>query len=113
MNQGFNLIIYPVTSLEQAKPIYTQLLGSEPYVDQPYYVGYKVGEQEVGLIPKDQDEGGSIPYFHVTNIQESVQSLLSAGATVQQDVKNVGGGLLTAIILDADHNVIGLRQFPQ
>jgi hypothetical protein len=36
--------------------------------------------------------------------------LLDAGATTQQDVKDVGGGLLIAQVKDAGGNVLGLRQ---
>jgi hypothetical protein len=31
---------------------------------------------------------------------------------VQQDVKDVGGGMLIASVIDAEGNIIGLRQTP-
>jgi hypothetical protein len=43
MNQGVKIIIYPVKDMAQAKKRFRTLLGVEPYSDQPYYVGYKVG----------------------------------------------------------------------
>jgi hypothetical protein len=36
--------------------------------------------------------------------------LEAAGAVLHSDVKNVGGGLLIALVKDADGNVLGLRQ---
>lgn len=36
--------------------------------------------------------------------------LLDAGALVQQEVTDVGGGKLLVLIRDADDNVIGLMQ---
>jgi predicted enzyme related to lactoylglutathione lyase len=36
--------------------------------------------------------------------------MVKVGAEVVQDVKEVGGGLLTAQVKDLDGNVVGLRQ---
>ncbi len=38
MDQGFSVVIYPVSDLAQAKTLYRTLLGVEPYVDEAYYV---------------------------------------------------------------------------
>ena len=40
-----NTIIYPVTDLEAAKAVFTAALGSGPTTDQPYYVGFEVGDR--------------------------------------------------------------------
>jgi predicted enzyme related to lactoylglutathione lyase len=53
---------------------------------------------------------GPVCYYHVSDIEKSLQSLLDAGAQVQQAVKNVGGGRLTAWVKDADGNITGLMQ---
>ncbi len=49
MNQGIKTVIYPVKNLSRAKALFAKLLGVEPYTDAPYYVGFKVGDQEIGL----------------------------------------------------------------
>ena len=49
MKHGVQTIIYPVKDLAKAKAIFSQLLGVEPYMDQPYYVGYAVEGQQIGL----------------------------------------------------------------
>jgi hypothetical protein len=41
-----------------------------------------------------------------------VQDLLDSGAQARQEVRDVGGGKLTATVTDADNNVIGLVQEP-
>jgi predicted enzyme related to lactoylglutathione lyase len=112
MASGISLIVYPVMDLPKAKQIYTQLLGVEPYVDAPYYVGYKFGDQEIGLDPNGHKSGltGPVAYRQVEDIHQSVQRLLDVGAQILQEVKDVGGGLLVAILKDADNNAIGLRQ---
>ncbi len=70
-----------------------------------------MGEHEVGLDPHGSS-AGPIAYHDVSDIKASLQALLDAGAQLQQDVKDVGYGLLIATVKDADGNVIGLRQQP-
>ncbi len=53
-----------------------------------------------------------ICYIDVT-IGSSLQTLLDAGAVIQQDIKDVGADLLIARIKDANGNILGLRQFPK
>ena len=114
MNQGIRLFIYPVKDVAQAKTLYSKLLGIEPYMDEAYYVGFKVGDQEIGLDPNGHNKGmtGPVGYWHVTDIKKSLQLLLDAGAQAQQEVTDVGGGKLIASIKDADSNIIGLMQLP-
>ena len=110
MNQGVKTILYPVKDLAQAKALFTTLLGVEPIADAPYYVGFKVDGQDIGLVPNGQDQGlsGPVGFYHVDDIQKTLQALLAAGAEIQQEVRNVGGGRLTASVKDADGNIIGL-----
>jgi predicted enzyme related to lactoylglutathione lyase len=51
-------------------------------------------------------------YYHVDDINKSLQLLLDSGAQVQQEVKDVGGGRLIASVRDADGNIVGLIQSP-
>ena len=112
MNQGIKLVVYPVRDVEKAKALYSKLLGTEPYVTSPYYVGFKVGDQEIGLDPNGHARGGSGPinYWQVADIRQSVKRYLEAGAGLQQEAKDVGGGKLIAAVKDADGNVIWLAQ---
>src|SRR5262245_43904042 len=111
MSQGVQTIIYPVSDIAQAKALYRALLGVEPYADAPYYVGFKVGGQDIGLDPNGHKDGVTA-YHHVDDIRQTLQALVDAGAQLQQDVKDVGGGTLIATVKDADGNIIGLRQMP-
>ena len=114
MNQGIRTFIYPVKDIAQAKKLYSKLLGVEPYMDEAYYVGFKVGDQDIGLDPNGHNQGmtGPVGYYHVSDIKKSLQSLLEAGAQVNQAVKDVGGGKLIASVNDANSNIIGLLQVP-
>ena len=104
-------IIYPVKDIARARTLYSKLSGVEPYVDEPYYVGFRVGDQEIGLDPHGHRHGVT-GYWHVDDVRKSHQLLLAAGAETLQDVKDVGGGKLTAVVRDADGNIIGLTQSP-
>ena len=102
MSQGISLVVYPVKDLGRAKALYGKLLATEPYVDAPYYVGFRVGEQEIGLDPNGHAQGmtGPLGYVQVSDIKTSLKELLDAGAKTQQEVKNVGGGRLIATVKD-------------
>lgn len=112
MAEGLKTIIYPVKDLARAKALFGTLLGVQPYMDQPYYVGFSAAGQDVGLDPRGHANGmtGPVAYWHVADIRQSLQSLQDAGAQSQQDVRDVGGGNLIATVTDADGNVIGLFQ---
>jgi predicted enzyme related to lactoylglutathione lyase len=112
MTEGIRTIIYPVKDIAQAKKLYSQLLGVEPIMDEPFYVGFNVGGQDVGLDPNGHKQGmtGPVGYWHVNDIKKSLQSLLDAGAQAQQEVKDVGWGKLIASVKDPDGNIIGLIQ---
>ena len=109
MNKGVKTVLYPVTDMTQSKTVFQKLLGVEPYADQPYYVGFKVGDQDIGLVPGNP-EAGMTAFYHVDDIKDSLQILVDAGAKIIQDVKNVGGGRLIASAKDTDNNIIGLIQ---
>ena len=111
MNTGIRTIIYPVKDLTKAKAQFGGLLGVKPYVDQAYYVGFSIGDQQIGLVPASQSEGMTA-FFHVDNIRQSLQSLLDAGAQTLEEVKDVGGGKLVGSVKDTDGNIIGLIQEP-
>jgi predicted enzyme related to lactoylglutathione lyase len=106
------LIVYSVKDLSAAKKVFGTFLGAEPYVDGAYYVGYRVGELEIGLDPSAQAQGFAAPiaYIDTADIQSSLEALVEAGAEVVQDVRKVAPGLLAARLKDADGNFLGLRQ---
>ncbi len=114
MSEGIKHFNYPVKDIEAAKELYGKLIGVEPYVDEAYYVGYRIGDQEIGLDPNAHQLGmtGPVGFFNVTDIKKSLQTLLEAGAGSQQEPKDVGGGMLVAYAKDTDGNSIGLIQAP-
>jgi predicted enzyme related to lactoylglutathione lyase len=115
MSSGIpSLIRVPVSDLAAAKAAYGSLMGVEPYADAPFYVGFRVGEMEVGLDPSGHSRGmtGPVCYWTVTDIQATIDELAKAGATLHEPPSDVGGGMLVGSVKDADGNVIGLSQKP-
>jgi len=114
VTSGLKNVVFPVRDLGQAKAVYGALLGVPPYVDQAHYVGFRVGDQELGLDPNGHRQGltGAVGYWEVADIAATIEAVIEAGATLQGEVRDVGGGLLIATVRDADGNVFGLRQPP-
>jgi predicted enzyme related to lactoylglutathione lyase len=109
VNNGMRTVIYPVGDIAKAKALFGKLLGTEPYADEAYYVGFRIGDQEIGLDPNGHKQGMT-GYWHVDDIRTYLQTLVEAGAVVLEDVRDVGGGRLIATVKDADGNLIGLLQ---
>jgi len=109
MNKGVKTIIYTVKDMNKAKAMFGKLLGIEPYSDAPYYIGFKIGDQDVGLVPSGPEDGMTA-FYHVDDIKKSLQLLTDSGAQVLREIKDVGGGRLVASVQDADGNIIGLVQ---
>jgi predicted enzyme related to lactoylglutathione lyase len=112
MTDGITAIIFPVADLSAAKTLYGGLLGVEPEMDQPYYVGYRIGGLDIGLDPNGHRQGmtGPIAYWTVADMEATVNALVDAGREIQGAAKDVGGGKLIATVKDADGNVVGLIQ---
>jgi predicted enzyme related to lactoylglutathione lyase len=115
MKASINTIIYHGEDLESAKAIFGVLLGEAPYVDSPYYVGYKIGDVEVGLTPGGQRQGpsGLVGYYDVEDIHVATSELVTAGASIKSEATDVGGGMLIATLEDGGGNTIGLKQVPR
>jgi len=109
MSEGIKTVVYPASDLARAKAMFSAVLGVAPVMDEPYYVGFNVNGQDIGLDPRGH-KSGAVVYYHVADIKGTLQALLEAGAEVDQDVKDVGGERLIASVKDADGNLIGILQ---
>ena len=112
MAAEISTIIYPVKDLASAKELYGRLLGAEPAMDEPYYVQFNVGGQQIGLDPHGHSKGmtGAVPYVPVDDIQAALTRLRETGAEERQAPTDVGGGRLIALVADPDGNITGLMQ---
>ena len=109
MSEGIKSVVYPVSDLAKAKAMFSAALNAAPIMDEPYYVGYQVNGLDIGLDPHGH-KSGAVVYYHVDDIKSTLQTLLDAGAQVDQEAKDVGGGRLIAAVKDTDGTLIGLLQ---
>ena len=110
---GLRTAIYPVPDLEQAKTWYNAVLGTTPYFDQPFYVGYAVGGFELGLIPDDQPGAtGPYPMWGVENADAELARLARLGANVLEPVRDVGEGIRVASVTDPFGNRFAIIENP-
>lgn len=110
---GLRTVVYPVSDLALAKAWYTDVLGISPYFDEPFYVGFSVGGFELGLVP-DGEPGtaGATTFWGVPDAGVELARLRAMGATIHEDVKDVGGGIRVASVLDPSGNVFGIIENP-
>jgi predicted enzyme related to lactoylglutathione lyase len=110
--EGIKTVLHPVTDLAAAKAVYIALLGVEPQADAPYYVGFDVAGQHIGLVPGGGSQGMTSPvaFWHVADIEAKLAEVTAAGATVKESAHDVGNGRLVATVTDPDGNVLGLIQ---
>ena len=113
MIKGLRTAIYPVTDLPAAKAWYAQVFGTEPYFDQPFYVGYAIGGFELGLVP-DGTPGktGTQVYWGVDDVEAEVARITALGAGIHSAIQDVGDGIRVAELADPFGNVLGLIQNP-
>ncbi|HUL45186.1 MAG TPA: VOC family protein [Bacteroidota bacterium] len=113
--QGLRTVIYHVNNIEKAKEWYTRILGFPPYFDQPFYVGFNVGGYELGLDPnmKGVVEGSNVvAYWGVKDAREEYNRLLQLGAKEEENITDVGEGIIVGTVRDPFGNVFGIIQNP-
>jgi predicted enzyme related to lactoylglutathione lyase len=113
---GLRTAIYAVNDLDKAKAWYSKLLGTEPYFDQPYYVGFNIGGFELGLNPDlskaAPGPGGAVAYWGVTDAEAAFQHALRHGAAPHEAVQEVGDGIKVATVTDPFGNLLGIIENP-
>src|ERR1700757_3628424 len=91
---GLRSAIYPIPELAEGRDWYARVLGTPPYFDEPFYVGFSVGGFELGLIPDGRPGAlGVQAYWGVPSIDAALKRLLGLGAKANEPAKDVGGGI--------------------
>jgi len=113
---GLRTTIYNVGDLSEAKSWYTKAFKTEPYFDEPFYVGFNIQGYELGLLPEEEpntDKADSVlSYWGVDHIDVEYERMISQGATEHEKPNNVGGELMVASVKDPWGNIIGLIYNP-
>ncbi len=113
---GLRTVVYKVSDLEKAKLWYAEAFQTEPYFDEPYYVGFNIGGYELGLLPEKtppaEKSVNVVTYWGVNEINKEYNRLIDLGASEDEKPTNVGGDLMVASVKDPWGNAIGLIYNP-
>ena len=114
--RGAYTIKYAVPDLAAAKAFYAKASGVAPYFDEPFYVGFNIAGDELGLDPDlsvaPNGPGGTVAYWGVSDIAKAAAHLLQCGAREIEAPKEVGGGIKVATYADPWGNFIGIIENP-
>jgi catechol 2,3-dioxygenase-like lactoylglutathione lyase family enzyme len=105
---GLRTVIYPAPDLDAARAWWSQILGMEPYFDEPFYVGFDVAGYELGLLPDADPSDGALVYWGVDDVAAAVAQALAAGAVEHTPVSAVGEGIVTATVRTPTGSIFGL-----
>ena len=111
---GLRTTIYKVPDINEAKQWYIKAFETQPYFDEPIYVGFNIAGYELGLMPAKAAQGDNVlTYWGVNDVNKQYQTLLNIGATMHEEPQNVGGDIIVASVKDPWGNVIGLIYNPE
>lgn len=113
---GLRTAKYTAPDIPKAKAWYADVLGVQPYFDQPFYVGFNVGGFELGITP-DTSAGAKraeagVAYWGVSNADSAYARLLKMGATEHEKIQDVGEGIRIGSVWDPFGNVLGVIENP-
>ncbi|MDO6761710.1 VOC family protein [Tamlana sp. 2_MG-2023] len=118
--RGLATISFYADNHEEAKKWYSEILGMEPYFNVPGYSEFRLGDDqhELGIIdgkyaPKNstKEVGGAIAYWHVDELEKTLDLLISKGAKLFEPIIDRSGGkmvFVTTSVIDPFGNVLGI-----
>jgi predicted enzyme related to lactoylglutathione lyase len=110
---GLRTVIYPAPDLESAKAWWTAFLGTGPYFDESFYVGYDVAGYELGLLPDpERADDGALTYWGVDDVAAAMAAATGQGASVHVPASEVGDGIVTGTVRTPDGTVVGFISNP-
>ena len=113
---GLRTAIYRVSDIDAAKKWYANVFETQPYFDQPFYVGFEIGGFELGLQPEDvavtDKKESVVAYWGVEDIHKEYDRFIESGAIEYEKPNEVGGDIVVATVKDPWGNIIGLIYNP-
>jgi len=105
--QGLRTVIYPAADLAAATAWWTELLGYGPYFEEPFYVGFEVSGDELGLLPDGAASDGALVYWGVDDVADALKEAVALGSTVHTPATDVGEGIVTAVVSTPQGSLLG------
>ena len=113
---GLRTATYTARDLAAAKRWYAEVLGIEPYFDEPFYVGFNVGGFELGVMPDEDAKlerpAAGIAYWGVAHADSTYARLIALGASEFAPIQDVGGGIRIGAVRDPFGNLLGIIENP-
>ena len=113
---GLRTAIYHVDDIDKGKNWYSEVLGVQPYFDEPFYVGFNVAGFELGLQPGAatgvEKADGAVAYWGVEDAAAELPRILDLGATIHEALQDVGQGIKVATVKDPFGNIFGIIENP-
>lgn len=125
--RGMATVNYWAEDVGAARDWYADLFGVEAYFhipnkEAPAYVEFRIGDDsdEFGIVSRayapaamQPGVGGVTMYWHVDDVEETLKTLLKAGATEYEPITKRGDtGFETASVVDPFGNVLGIMYNP-
>jgi predicted enzyme related to lactoylglutathione lyase len=114
---GLRTVSYKVGDIAKAKEWYAKAFQTEPYFDEPFYVGFNIGGYELGLQPDEnpptEKAESVIAFWGVNDIEKEYNRFLESGAVENEKPYNVGGEIVIGSVKDPWGNIIGLIYNPE
>jgi predicted enzyme related to lactoylglutathione lyase len=128
MFRGFATVSFYAADPAAAGAWYAELFGFEPYYAVPHppappaYIEFRIGDfgDELGIIDRkyapqgaSNPAGGAVMYWHVDDLEATVEKLLTMGATEYEPVTARGDSdFRTASVVDPFGNILGVMHNP-
>lgn len=113
---GLRTCIYKVTDVGKAKAWYSKVFSTDPYFDQPFYVGFNIAGYELGLQPTEDNSENKTEsvetYWGVEDIHASYKWLIENNAKPHQEPTDVGESIMVATVKDPWNNLVGIIYNP-
>ena len=113
---GLRTCIYKVNDLSRAIAWYSKAFQTDPYFNEPFYVGFNIAGYELGLMPDETPAAnkadGVNTYWGVNDVTKEYDRFISLGASDFEKPHNVGGELVVGAVKDPWGNVVGFIYNP-
>jgi len=119
--KGLTTVSFFATEHEKAVKWYSDFLETEPYFNMPGYSEFRIGDyqHELGIIdskfaPENMSikPTGAVVFWHVDNLQVTLDRLLSMGAKEFAPITDRSEGFITASVVDPFGNILGIMYNP-
>ena len=119
--RGLATVSFFATDHEKAVKWYTDFLETEPYFNIPGYSEFRIGDyqHELGIIDSKfapesllSKPAGAVVFWHVDNLQATLDRLLSMGAKEFAPIADRSEGFITGSVVDPFGNILGIMQNP-